>query len=210
MKADQSTEELGNLLLKFKRLETSLTDKIDNFVESQQEISDHSKKLTLEIEELKKLKISIAEVVDTAVAESVKRVLPTLLPPLIRGFEEKTKSFADSSIKDAQGLKQEIDQTIYKASDFISFKKREMTNRRLGIGASFCAASLITALSIFYFFPQHEYHTTHYALITPMAQAVVMGEAVFEDMEKLTPVQKEFFMKKAAQNLALKYQRGSK
>jgi len=192
----KDTDELDSLLVKFKRLEISLADKVEQFIEAQEKISEHSKKLTLEIEELKKIKNSVVKAVGKAVEENISQAFPKLLPPLIQGFENKTNAFVESSIKDAQRLKNEINQTVSKASQFISSQKSETTLRRFGIGVAFCFSSLLTALSIFYFFPQ--YQNVTYGISPSTAEMIVFGETFMENAGQLTPEQRAFFIKKAA------------
>jgi hypothetical protein len=192
-------EELNDLVLKIKRLETALSAKIDRFVESEKAISDHKNELTLEIEELKSLSKSLPKLIGSTIKESSSEELPKILPSLVKNFKETTLDFVDSSLQEAERLKNEVDKAIYEARRSISSGKEEITMRSIGMTFVFCLSSVITALSIFYFFPQHQH--VHYTLNHEAATYMSYGMAYAECFKELSKKDRDMIMDKAVGRL---------
>ena len=190
-------EELNDLVLKMKRLETALSAKIDRFIESEKAISNYKKELTLEVEELKLLKKSLPKLIGSSMKESSSEELPKILPSLIKSFKETTLDFANASVKEAERLKQEVNKTIYEAQRSISSGKKEITLRSIGMTSVFCLSSVITALAIFYFFPQH----IHYGFNHEAARYMSYGIAYAETFNELSQKDKDIILNKAIERL---------
>lgn len=190
-------EELNNLVLKIKRLETVLSAKIDRFVESEKAISDYKKELTIEIEELKSLKKSLPKLIGSSMRESSSEELPKILPSLIKSFRETTIDFANSSVKEAERLKNEVNKTVYEAQRTISSGKKEITLRSIRMTFVFCLSSVITALAIFYFFPRH----IHYGFNPEAARYMSYGIAYVETFNELSQKDKDIILNKAIERL---------
>jgi len=190
-------DALRDMLARMDRLETVLGIKLDRFTESEKAIAHWQKALTLEVEELKALKHflekSLPEKVHGALKESADVIMPQLLPRIVEGLQEQTQESIKSSIDEAQRIKKGIDGSISEANRFMSAQKRDMTLQRLGMTFFFCLGSIVTAVSIFYYFPQHEYVT--YKLGLDTARAAVIGKVLIENEAKLTPEQHKFFAK---------------
>lgn len=190
-------EDLNDIVLKIKRLEALLSTKIDRFVESEKAISDYKKELTLEIEELKSLGKSLPKLINSTIRESSGEELPKILPSLVKDFKEATLDLSKASVKEAERLKNEVNKSIYEAKQAISSGKKEITLRSIGMTFVFCLASVITALSIFYFFPQH----VHYGLNHEAANYMSYGIAYAESFKELSQKDKDLIMDKAIQRL---------
>jgi hypothetical protein len=188
-------EELSDLVLKIKRLETTLSAKVDRFVESEKAISDYKKELTIEIEELKSLGKSLPKLIGSSMKESSSVELPKILPSLVKSFKETTLDFANSSVKEADRLKNEINKAVHQAQRAISSGKKDITLRSIGMTFVFCLSSVITALSIFYFFPQHQH--VHYAFNHEAATYMSYGMAYAECFKELGQKDKDMIMNKA-------------
>lgn len=190
-------EALNDLVLKIKRLETALGAKIERFAESEQAISGYKKELTLEIEELKSLRKSLPKLIASSMKESSSEELPKILPPLVKSFKESTLDFANASVKEADRLKNEINKTVYEAQRTISSGKKEITLRSIGMTFVFCLSSVITALAIFYFFPQH----IHYGFNHEAARYMSYGIAYAESFKELSQKDRDMIMDKAIARL---------
>lgn len=193
----EEINDLEKLLARMERLEKGLSIKIEKFNESEQALTMSKEELILEVEEIKNLRKSLKESVVTALKDNVKELIPQLLPSIVKGFQQQTQAFVESSLKDLQQLKSDIDQTIIQTKTIVSSQKREMTLRRVGLSLVSCLSVLLTALSIFYFFPQH----INYRVTPSIASKIVFGEAFMENAEKLTPEQRKFFIDKASDKL---------
>ncbi len=190
-------EEFSDLVLKIKRLETALGAKIDRFVESEQAISDYKKELTLEVEELKSLRKSLPKLVGSTIRESSGEELPKILPSLVKSFKESTLDSTNASIREADRLKQEISKAVHETQQAISLCKKEITRRSIGMTIVFCVSSVITALSIFYFFPRN----VHYAFNHQAARYMSYGIAYVECFKDLSEKDKDMIMDRAVKNL---------
>jgi len=185
---------LEKLLSKMERSEKALDIKIEKLGEAQQEIATCVERLLLEIEEIKTLKTALKQEVVNAQKGSIKMMVSQMIPPLVAGFNE-------GSGNQAQQLKKGVEQAVFRATALIDEKKWEITWRKIWVTAVFCCGSVLTALSVFYFFPQH----VNYGITTSIAESIVFGEALIENSEKLTEDQRQFFVKKAAEKLRKKY-----
>jgi hypothetical protein len=199
----QDTQDSAKMIGRMDRFETSLGIKIDHLASLQQELSELKTALTLEVDELKTLKLSLEktlpETVDQSLRTSAERIIPQLLPPLVEGFQEENLDFINTSIEDAQQVKEGIDKSLSQARSLMSAFKKTITLRGVGITLAFCLGSLLTAGGIYYFFPQHISIT--YGLAPSAARMVVLGEAFMENTDKLSRGQKDFFMLKAVEKL---------
>jgi hypothetical protein len=195
-----------DMLARMDRHETVLGIKLDRLTEFEQAIVKWQKALTLEVEQLKALKHSLEtalpEKVYSSIKESADVIIPQLLPRIVEGFQEQTQEGIKSCIDEAQRIKKGIDDSISEANRFMSAQKRDMTLQRLGMTFFFCLGSFVTAISIFYYFPQHEHVT--YKLGLDTARAAVIGKALIENEAKLTPEQHKFFIKKIEEELKIK------
>ena len=191
-------DALQDMLARMDRLETVLGIKLDRFTESEQAIAKWQKALTLEVEELKALKHflekSLPEKVHDSLKESADVIMPQLLPRIVEGFQEQTHEGIKSCVDEAQRIKKGIDGSISEANRFMFAQKRDMTLQRLGMTFFFCLGSMVSAISIFYYFPQHEHIT--YGLGLDTARAALIGQVLIENEAKLTPEQHKFFVKK--------------
>ena len=190
-------EEFSDLVLKIKRLETALGAKIDRFIESEQAISDYKKELTLEIEELKYIRKSLPKLISSSLKESSGEELPKILPSLVKSFKESTLGFTDSSIREADRLKNEVSKAVHETQQAISLCKKEITRRSIGMTFVFCLSSVITALSIFYFFPRN----VHYAFNHEAARYMSYGIAYVECFKDLSQKDKDMIMDRAVKKL---------
>jgi len=191
---DSDIKKLEKILAKIERSEKSLDVKIEKLGTAQQEIAACSEQLLLEIEEMKTLKGSLKQEVVNAQKESIKVMVAQITPSLVAGFNASSQDRAYQLIDG-------IEKAVSKANALIDNKKWEMAWRKGVMTAMFCCGSILTALSIFYFFPQQ----VNYGLTTSIAEAIVFGESFIENSGKLTEEQKKFFVKKAAEKLAKKH-----
>ena len=177
-------EELNDLVLKIKRLETALSAKIDRFVESEQAIADYKKELTLEIEELKSIKKSIPKLIGSSIKKSSREEIPRILPSLVESFKQKTTDIIQSSIEEADRLKKAVNETVYNARQSVYSGKKEFTFRSIWMTFIFCFSSVITALVIFYFFPQNVYYGFNHDAARYMSYGIAYAECYKELSQK--------------------------
>jgi hypothetical protein len=173
-------DALQDMLARMDRLETVLGLKIDRFTESEQALSKCLKGMTLEVEELKSLKQllekSVPKTLDSSLKESAARIIPQFLPKLVEGFKKQTQEETESCIQEAKRIKEGVSHSISKAERFINSQKKEMVFRRWGMALCFCVGSLLTSISLFYYFPQHSY--SYYSMGIETAKAAVVGQSV--------------------------------
>ena len=190
-------EELNDLVLKIKRLETALSAKIDRFVESEQAIADYKKELTLEIEELKSIKKSIPKLIGSSIKESSREEIPRILPSLVESFKQKTSDIVQSSLEEADRLKKAVNETVYNARQSVYSGKKEFTFRSIWMTFIFCFSSVITALVIFYFFPQN----VHYSFNHDAARYMSYGIAYVECYKELSQKDRDMILDRATERL---------
>ena len=180
---EKNIVELGKILAKMERYEKVLGTNLEKLGDSQQFIASCKDDLVLEVEEMKSLRRSLREGVITALKDNAQIIIPQLLPSLVKGFQEQTQAFVESSLKESQRLKDEINGSVSQVTGLISTQKKEMTVRVAALAFVFCLSSLMTAGGIFYFFPQE----IHYGLSDSTLKTYFVGEAVMGVFNKLTP-----------------------
>jgi hypothetical protein len=180
---EKNIVELGKILAKMERYEKGLGTNLEKLGDSQQFIASCKDELVLEVEEMKSLRRSLREGVIAALKDNAQIIIPQLLPSLVKGFQEQTQAFVESSLKESQRLKDEIDRSVSQVTGLISTQKKEMTVRVAALAFVFCLSSLMTAGGIFYFFPQE----IHYGLSDRTLKTYFVGEAVMDVFNKLTP-----------------------
>lgn len=195
----ENMETFNDLIIKLKRLETTLSSKIDRFVESEKALSDLKKELTLETEEIKRLQNSLPEVVKSAIEDNIENEFSELLPSLVESFKEETLDFIDSSVKKVERLNTLINDSIAEMHSAMSIAKQVVTLRSIGMSFVFSISSLVTAFFIFYFFPQSQH--VHYDLNPDTARYISYGIAYSESFSELTQKDKDLIMKRATERL---------
>ena len=148
---EKNIVELGKILAKMERYEKVLGTNLEKLGDSQQFIASCKDELVLEVEEMKSLRRSLREGVITALKDNAQIIIPQLLPSLVKGFQEQTQAFVESSLKESERLKDEINGSVSQVTGLISTQKKEMTVRVAALTLVFCLSSLMTAGGIFYF-----------------------------------------------------------
>lgn len=192
-------DALADLLEKIKRIEGALSPKVENLIKSEKTLSDLKNQLTLEVMEIKAFRESLPELAKESLEESAESIISELLPLLVKGFQKESLGVVKSATKEAQRLKEDVDETISEAKELASSFKKTITLKGVGVILSFCLGSLLSAGGICYFFPQHVSVT--YGMTNLTAEMVVFGEAFIENWDKLTASQKAFYFQKAREKL---------
>jgi hypothetical protein len=129
--------------------------------------------------------------------ESSSEELPKILPFLVKSFKETTVGLVKYSAEEAERLKKEVNKAVHEAQQAIYFGKKEMTLRSIKMTFVFCLSSVMTALSIFYFFPQH----VHYSFNAEAAQYMSYGIAYAECFKELSQKDRDMILNKATERL---------
>lgn len=198
---EKNSNDLQDILARMDRLETGLGVQIDRFIKSEQMLAKAGKELMLEVEQFKAAKHSLAHALPEMIKSSLERqaelMIPKLISPLSEEFKKATENSIDDSLEKAQKLENGIEYAISKADRFIHSQRRELTLRGIMLSIIFCFSSILTAGAIFYYFPQ----SVTYGVTSSMSKSMALGETLIENFNKLSPQQKDFFMKKAADKL---------
>jgi len=192
-------DALADLLEKIKRIEGAFSSKVENLIKTEKELSELKKQLTLETMEIKAFRETLPKLAEESLKESAENIISELLPLLVKGFQKESLGVVKSAAKEAQRLRNDVDETISEAMELASSFKKTITLRGVGVILSFCLGSLLSAGGICYFFPQHVSVT--YGMTNLTAEMVVFGEAFIENWDKLTASQKAFYLQKAREKL---------
>lgn len=188
---ENMTERFEGFVLKFERLEDGLKKRSETLLETEQVMLNLRKQLALEIEELKSVKqgveVSLTSNIGKSIKENINNALPQVMPKLISEFSEKTEKISEEATNNALKTNSMLEESVRKACKTLETRKTSLTHRAAFMAGIFCVSSLLTATSINYFFPTH----VHYEMSPQIAYSFLLGNAVIEMYDELTPQQKD-------------------
>lgn len=187
-----TVKKMDDVLSKIKRSETALNHIIEKLSETQKLLSEDSGRLTLEVIEIANTTTVISNLVSQSIESKMDAIIPKITQIMVKDVENKLKdsnTINMEKIKIAGGTAHEV---ILKANDVMTSFKKELTVRRLWLGAMFFMGSLITAGGIYYFFPQN----IHYNADEEFIKTYRVGKVVREIFNDLSPEVRKTIQKK--------------
>jgi hypothetical protein len=179
-------------LARLERVAVKFPDYIQRLEKESQKVSENIPKITLEIEELKKVKAdlipSLSEAVKKALMEERKIFVDSALKGLQDNMESILQKYKDQAqentqkyLNDAQIFKQEMTSVVSSMTRLMNLQKQRLTRKGVLICAVFCVASVLMGGGLFYFFPQ----TVHYQ-DAESARHLVFGKVTWNNLKKLS------------------------
>eukprot|EP01099_Mayorella_cantabrigiensis_P001784 TRINITY_DN1785_c0_g2_i1.p1 TRINITY_DN1785_c0_g2~~TRINITY_DN1785_c0_g2_i1.p1 ORF type:complete len:204 (-),score=10.49 TRINITY_DN1785_c0_g2_i1:655-1266(-) len=182
METNQSVEELEIIVGRIKRLETSLEEHTKALGKHQLKISEDSKSLTLEVEQIRELGHSLVKTLSETLEDIVKSMVPELVRLTVKGFEENTKPIVEGNLARIAQMNAITTDALSQARSVISSCKRDLTIRRALLAAAFWLGSMATAGLVYYYFPQH----IHQGYSDDFLKTYFVGKAVRDNFNNLT------------------------
>ena len=182
MEPKQSIEELEIIVGRIKRLETSLEEHTKALGKHQLKISEDSKALTLEVEQIQELGHSIVKTLSHTLEGIVKSMVPELVRLTVKGFEENTKHLVEANLAQITKMTGITTDVLSQGMAVISSCKRDLTIRRALLAASFWLGSMATAGLVYCYFPQH----IHQGYSDEFLKTYFVGKAVRDNFNNLT------------------------
>jgi len=192
MEYEETIEKLENLVGKVKRLEVMLGNNVKTLGQYQENISEDSQALTLEVEEIKELRRSLVQKLSETLEEIVKSMAPELVKLIVRGFEENSRKFIDGNLAHIQKMTEITNEASSKANMVMSSYKRDLTFRRMGIAGAFWLGSLVSAGLVYYYFPQQVYFGNSDGFM----KTYFVGRAVQEKYDALSEKDKTIILER--------------
>lgn len=192
-KLNQDSLNIDNeMLARLERIAVKFPDYIQRLEKESQKVSENIPKITLEIEELKKVKAdlipSLSEAVKKALIEERKVFVESALKGLQDNMESILQKYRDQAqettqkyLNDAQIFKQEMTIVVSSMTKLMNLQKQRLTRKGVLICAVFCVASVVTGGGLFYFFPQNIYYSDGNT-----ARNMIMGRSTWDNMKHLS------------------------
>ena len=182
-----------DMLARMERFATNFPHYLQRLEKESQKISENIPKITLEIEEFKKIQDSLLPFLSETVKKSLKEETQELSDGMVQYFKNQIDSIVrDYGQKAAEMhhqyfdkifvFKQEMDSTVAVFQKLLSLQKQRLTRKGLLICGIFCLSSMLTGLALYWFFPQNIYYSDPHT-----ARNIIMGRAAWENIKQLSP-----------------------
>lgn len=182
---EKTLESLSSLSMKLERLEIILAPKTQDLVGCVQNISDRTKALSLEIEELKTMKESLKIEIKQALQEELKQIAPSFSKQASDSFHQQVRPLLDSPLEVLQKISYEADKTVSVLKSMAIKGKTRLILMGLSLVASVCLACGIMAMIFFYFFPQTI--VVKYENNFDQILQIIYGKTVIDNFKSLKP-----------------------
>lgn len=182
-----------DMLARMERFATNFPQYLQRLEKESQKISENIPKITLEIEEFKKIQDSLIPILSDAVKKSLKEEMQEISDRIVQDFKNQIDSIVhDYGQKAAEmhrqyfdkatAFKQEMESTVSSFQKLLSLQKQRLTHKGLLICGVFCLSSFLTGVGLFYFFPQHTYYPDQNT-----AKYIGLGKAAWKTFPRFSP-----------------------
>lgn len=189
---DNSENKIDVIASKIKRSEIALEKAVKSLDQVQKKLSEDSGRLTLEVMEMGNMAAGVSEVLTQAIKKEMETILPHVTKYMVKDVQDKLNDSTTGSmekIKSASGIAHDV---IMNANTIMHQHKKELTLRRVWLGAVFFMGSLATALGIFYFFPQN----INYVVDRDFMRTYFVGMVVRQNLNELSPKDRKMIEEK--------------
>lgn len=168
------------LLVKLDRFERLLTTKVEEVSRFSNMLSDQTKELSLEIEELKSTRSSFKAEMEKTLKNQMEALKNPLSQDLSNSFVNKTEDFINEHLNILKKIQWETNDTICGITNLVRSSKKSQILRSIYL----CVVCFLTASGFFYFFPQH-YHV-RYENGIEQGKQMLYGKALIDNIKKLS------------------------
>ena len=190
----------NDILARVERFATNFPEYLQRLEKESQKISENLPKITLEVEEFKKVQTTLTPALSTAVRKALVeernifvthavKVLKEEIDSVLKEYRHRTKEMTQKYLENGEKFKSDMEKTVSTLKQLLNLHKQRLTYKGLLICLVFCAASVLTGSGLFYFFPQKVYYQD-----MNTAKNIIMGRVTWERFNKLSPKEQDILV----------------
>ena len=183
----------NDILARVDRFATNFPEYLQRLEKESQKIGENLPKITLEVEEFKKIQTTLTPALSAAVRKAlieernifVTHALKALkedMESILKDYRHQTKEMTQKYLEDGEKFKGDMEKTASTLKQLLNLQKQRLTYKGLLICLVFCGASVLTGSGLFYFFPQKVYYQD-----MNTAKNILMGRVAWESFSKFSP-----------------------
>jgi len=200
----------NDILARVERFATNFPEYLQRLEKESKKIGENLPKITLEVEEFKKVQTTLTPALSTAVRKALVeernifvahavKALKEDMESVLKDYRHRTKEMTQKYLEDGEKFKADIERTVSNLKQLLNLHKQRLTYKGLLICLVFCAASVLTGGGLFYFFPQKIYYQD-----INTAKNIVMGRVAWESFNKLSPKDQDILVEAVKKHILLK------
>ena len=158
-----------DILARVDRFATNFPEYLQRLEKESKKISENLPKITLEVEEFKKVQTTLTPALSAAVRKALVeernifvthavKALKEEIDSVLKDYRHRTKEMTQKYLEDGEKFKSDMEGTVSGMKRLMNLQKQRLTYKGLLICFVFCTASVLTGSSLFYFFPQKIYY----------------------------------------------------
>jgi len=182
----------NDILARVDRFATNFPEYLQRLEKESQKISENLPKITLEVEEFKKVQTTLTPALSAAVRKALieernifvthaVKALKEDMESVLKDYRHQTKEMTQKYLEDGEKFKADMEKTASTLKQLLNLQKQRLTYKGLLICLVFCGTSFLTGSGLFYFFPQNIYYQD-----INTAKNLVMGRVAWESFSKFS------------------------
>jgi pheromone shutdown protein TraB len=182
----------NDILARVDRFATNFPEYLQRLEKESQKIGENLPKITLEVEEFKKVQTTLTPALSAAIRKVLieernifvthaVKVLKEEIDSVLKECRHQTKEMTQKYLEDGEKFKTDVEKTVSTLKQLLNLQKQRLTYKGLLICFVFCTASVLTGMGLFYLFPQNIYYSD-----PNVARYMMMGRATWENMKYLS------------------------
>ena len=183
----------NDILARVERFATNFPEYLQRLEKESKKISENLPKITLEVEEFKKVQTTLTPALSAAVRKALieeknifvthaAKALKEDMESVLKDYRHRTKEMTQKYLEDGEKFRADMEKTVSTLKQLLNLQKQRLTYKGLLICFVFCVASVLTGSGLFYFFPQKVYYQD-----MNTAKNIIMGRVTWESFNKLSP-----------------------
>lgn len=200
----------NDILARVDRFAINFPEYLQRLEKESKKISENLPKITLEVEEFKKVQTTLTPALSAAVRKALVeernifvthavKVLKEEIDSVLKEYRHRTKEMTQKYLENGEKFKSDMEKTVSTLKQLLNLQKQRLTHKGLLICFVFCAASVLTGSGLFYFFPQKVYYQD-----MNTAKNIVMGRVAWESFNKLSPKDQDILVEAVKKHILLK------
>jgi len=200
----------NDILARVDRFATNFPEYLQRLEKESQKIGENLPKITLEVEEFKKVQTTLTPALSAAIRKVLieernifvthaVKVLKEEIDSVLKECRHQTKEMTQKYLEDGEKFKTDMEKTVSTLKQLLNLHKQRLTHKGLLICFVFCVASVLTGSGLFYFFPQKVYYQD-----MNTAKNILMGRVAWESFNKLSPKDQDILVEAVKKHLLLK------
>ena len=200
----------NDILARMDRFATNFPEYLQRLEKESKKISENLPKITLEVEEFKKIQTTLTPALSAAVRKALveernifvthaMKVLKEDIDSVFKECRHQMKEMTQKCLEDGEKFRADMERTISTLKQLLNLQKQKLTYKGLLICLVFCVASVLTGNGLYYFFPQKVYYQD-----MNTAKNIIMGRVTWESFNKLSPKDQDILVEGVKRHMLVK------